>query len=353
MVNGQMKAAVWYGPGDLRVEDRPVPAVVPGSLLLKVDSCAVCGSDLRIFREGNPRITAPRTIGHEIAGTVVDVGAGISRFAVGDRVSVGADVPCGQCVHCKNGRPNCCDTNLAIGYQFEGGFAEYIRLDPIVVELGPVQQVIGDIPTDWAALAEPLACCLNGYELALMQPKLSVAVFGAGPIGLMLMVLARQLYQAPRVIAIEPSAVRRQKARQFGADIVIDPAAADPVAAILELTGGAGVDRIFTACPAVQSHEQAIAVVAKRGVVNFFGGLPKSAPPINLLSNHLHYKEAYVMGSHGSTPAHHRRALELIESGRIDVAPFVTHRVALADIAEGFRLAQAGEAIKVIVKPHV
>ena len=128
-----MLAALWHGPHDIRIEKKPIPEVLPGSVLVKVKACAICGSDLRIKGDGNPRINAPRILGHEIAGEVVKLGDGVDNYAIGDRVSTGADVPCGNCNHCKSGRPNCCDLNLAIGYQFDGGFAEYILLDPLVV----------------------------------------------------------------------------------------------------------------------------------------------------------------------------------------------------------------------------
>ncbi len=346
-----MKAARWLGPETLVVEEVAVPEVLPGTALLRVEACAVCGSDLRIVREGNARIQPPRIIGHEVAGEVVAVGAGAVEVKVGDRVAVGADVPCGECVHCRAGRGNCCDTNLAIGYQFDGGYAQFLRLEPVVLRHGPVSRIQSQIAYELAALAEPLACCLNGYERALAQPGCRVAVFGAGPIGLMLALLGRSRFAAETVVVIEPSPVRRAQAESLGFQ-VIDPTATDPVAAIMAATGGDGADVLFTACPAVNTHEQAIAAVAKRGVVNLFGGLAKSAPAIGLLSNHLHYREAYVTGSHGSTPIHHREALALIEDGRIDVAPLVTHTFALGGILQALDVARGGAGIKVVVRPN-
>ena len=161
-----MLAAVWHGPNDIRLENKPVPAVLPGTVLVKVEACAICGSDLRIMGEGNPRINPPHILGHEIAGEIVELGSGVNNYALGDRVSTGADVPCGDCDHCRAGRPNCCDTNFAIGYQFDGGFAEYILLDPLVVKHGPMKKFSKRLSWNHAALAEPLACCINGYERA-------------------------------------------------------------------------------------------------------------------------------------------------------------------------------------------
>jgi L-iditol 2-dehydrogenase len=346
----KMKAAVLYGPEDLRVEEYPQPSADPGAIVLKVMACAVCGSDLRIYREGNVRIVGPRIIGHEIAGEVVEVGDNVSKFVVGDRVSVGADIPCGVCGHCLAGRGNCCDTNYAMGYQFDGGFADFVKLPPMMVEMGPVRKFDDDLPYELAALAEPLACCINGYELAPIPTNGTVVIFGGGPIGLMLALLGRH-YGARQVIVVEPSETRRQTAANLAADSVIDPTVENPVEVIMALTDGLGAETLFTACPVVATHEQAIASVAKRGYVNLFGGLPKSAPPISLLSNHLHYREAFVTGSHGSTPKQHEIALDLISRGVIDLKPLITHQVSLVGIAGGIEAAAVGNAIKVIVKP--
>ena len=346
-----MQAAVWHGPKDIRVEARPIPEAIAGSVVLKVEACAICGSDLRIWREGNNRITEPRIIGHEIAGQVVAVGAGVDRFQIGDRVSVGADIPCGKCKQCLAGRANCCETNLAMGYQFDGGFANYVRLDPIVVSLGPVQRFGAALSYELAALAEPLACCINGYERALFQKGNTVVVFGGGPIGLMLALLGRR-YGASQTILVEPNSLRRDPASRIAADVVIDPTTEDPVARVKELTNDLGADTVFTACPAVETHEQAIAMLAKRGVVNFFGGLPKSSRAISILSNAIHYQESYITGSHGSTPEQHKSALEMIENGSIDLRQMITHHVLLSDIGHGLEAATAGEAIKVIVQPN-
>ncbi|MFI5349621.1 MAG: alcohol dehydrogenase catalytic domain-containing protein [Elusimicrobiota bacterium] len=346
-----MKAGVLRGPADLAVERVPLPAVAPGSVLVKVRACAVCGSDLRIYLDGNPRITGPRVLGHEISGEVAAVGKGVRNFRPGDRVAIGADIPCGACVHCKAGRANCCEVNLAMGYQLDGGFAQYVLLPPLVVKLGPIQKFGAALGFDAAALAEPLACCLNGYERGLMEPGRRVVVFGAGPIGSMLSALGKFL-GAESVIVIEPSPERRRWAAAFKPDVVIDPAEGDVVRRVMDLTGGAGGDMIFTACPVVETHEAAVAMVARRGVVNFFGGLPKNAPPIRVSSNHLHYREATVTGSHGSTPEQHRKALRLIESGEIDVKALITHRFALDSLKDALATAGSRKGMKIVVNPN-
>jgi len=352
-VKGIRQCAVWAGPEKLELIQTKIPEVTSGTMLLKVHSCAICGSDLRIYKDGNPRITAPQIIGHEIAGEVVAVGKEINNFKVGDRVAVGADVPCNECIYCKSNMPNCCDINYAIGYQLEGGFSEFMLLDPLAVKYGPIQRFGSHISYDSAALAEPLACCINGYERGLMQSDRSVVIFGAGPIGIMLAMLA-PMFRASQVIIIDPNESRLQRVEALQlASHFINPEKTNLTEVIFDLTNGLGADMIFTACPIVETHEKAVEVVSKRGVINFFGGLPKTASPITLNSNQLHYREAYITGSHGSTPKQHKRALHLIESKEVNVEPLITHRYNLKDIKEAFQKAFSGEALKVMVNPHV
>jgi L-iditol 2-dehydrogenase len=348
----KMQAAVWRGPDLMQLEERDVPQVVPGSLLINVKACAICGSDLRILHTGNPRISSPRILGHEASGEVVAIGDGVFGFSIGDRVTTGADVPCGECVHCLSGRANCCDINYAVGYQFDGAFAEYMLVSPLIVKNGPLQKISQYTSWEAAALAEPLGCCINGYERALYQKGSggNVVVFGAGPIGLMLLSLGCTL-GADQLICIEPSEVRRNMATKFGAHVTIDPSNEDVVAKVMEVTNGVGGNAIFTACPSALAHEQAIAMVAKRGVVNLFGGLSKSAPAISMMSNHLHYREAYVTGSHGSTPLQHSKALAMIQDGTFNANALITDCFALSEIHLGFELAASGLAAKVIIKP--
>ena len=350
-----MLAAVWYGPNDLRLENKPVPEVVHGSVLVKVEACAICGSDLRIMGNGNSRIKPPHILGHEIAGEIVKLGQGVNNYSLGDRVSTGADIPCGECDHCKSGQPNCCDTNLAIGYQFDGGFAEYILLDPLVVKYGPMKKFGEELSWNDASLAEPLACCINGYERAFYNRDSggTVVIFGAGPIGLMLLMLGKSYYNVDRIVVIEPSKNRRQIASNLGADLVINPNNIDPVESVMDFTNQQGANLIFTACPVVKTHTQAIQMVAKRGVVNLFGGVAHSELPISLLSNFIHYREAYITGSHGSSPRQHSIALDLIEKKIIDISLIISNTVKLSNIHEGFAIATSGNSAKVIIKPGI
>ena len=346
-----MKAAVLEELGKIvvrRVED---PQVDDESALLKVESICVCGSDIRIFRHGNPRVKPPAIIGHETAGTIVKVGKNVTRVKLGDRVAVGADVPCGQCSWCRNGLGNNCAINYAMGYQIPGSFAEYLRLPRLVLEEGPVTRFDESLDFDTAALAEPLGCAINGLELVNLSLGKSVVLIGMGPIGCMMIDLAR-IMGAVKVICVQRSRRRMEIARQYGADVYIASEEEDVLARCREETDGRGPDIVVTTCGSVEAHEQAVEMVAHRGYVNFFGGLGKNARPMSVLSNTIHYKECFVTGSHGCVPRHHELAIKLLEKGLVRTEPIVTHHFSLDRIHEAFETMENKQGMKIIVHPH-
>jgi L-iditol 2-dehydrogenase len=346
-----MKAAVLEALDRLVVKDVPTPDVDDYSALLKVEATSICGSDVRILHHGNPRVKPPAIIGHEAAGVVVKAGKHVTRVKEGDRVAIGADVPCGQCRWCRNGMGNNCAVNYAIGYQIPGAFAEYMLLSRLVLEEGPVTKIGDTLSYDEASLAEPLACAVNGLELVNMSLGKTVCIIGMGPIGCMMIDLAR-IMGATRVIAAQRSKTRMEIARSYRADAYIDTSTEDLVQRCREETNGEGPDVVITACGSVEAHEQAIDMVAHRGYVNLFGGLKKDARPMCVLSNTIHYKECFVTGSHGSVPRQHELAVKLLEKGMVRVAPLITHRVPLDHIHEGFEAMEGRGGMKIIVKPH-
>lgn len=345
-----MKAAVLEGIDKLTVKEVETPKVTDDSLVLKVKACAVCGSDIRIYHYGNPRVKYPQIIGHEIAGDVVEVGSRVKRFKPGDRVAIGADVPCGECSFCRDGIGNNCPINYAMGYQFAGGFAEYILVDPLVINYGPIHKIPDNLSYDEATLAEPLACCINGLELSWVSLGDIVVVIGAGPVGCMLAELAKVM-GARKTIISQRSKVRLEMAKNYDIDVVISATEEDFTQRVLEETDGMGADVILTAASTLEAQAQAIPVVKKRGRINLFAGLPKGTPPLALDSNLLHYKEAYLFGSHGSTPRHHRMALELLSSGRIQAKKYISHNFNLDQIMEAFATVESRQGMKVIVNP--
>ena len=345
-----MNAAFVPALKSLEFRTVPIPTIIPGSVLLKVNSCSVCGSDVRIFDTGNSRVTYPAIIGHEVAGEVVAVGQDVTRLKIGDKIALGADVPCGECDWCLNGMCNCCDKNYALGYQFSGGYAQYCLLHPLIVQFGSLAKIPENIPMDQAALAEPLACCINGMERVNFSVGKSVIIIGAGPIGLLLAQLARVM-GSPLIIIADISEERLKYAHLAGADHVINSAKDDIICAVQKITNGKGADVVFTACAVGKVHELSLSLVAKRGYVNLFGGLPVSAGPITILSNQIHYKEVCVTGSHGSTPRQFDIAMSLIASGRINVASLITHHFKLPDLELAFATVRDRKGLKVVVNP--
>ncbi len=346
-----MRAAILEELEKMVVKDVEDPQIDDDSALLKVEAVAVCGSDIRIFHHGNPRVKPPAIIGHESAGTIVKVGKNVTRVKEGQRVAVGADVPCGQCNWCRNGLGNNCSINYAIGYQIPGAFAQYMKLPRLVLEEGPVAPFSDQLSFDVAALAEPLACVVNGLELVNMSLGKTVVLIGMGPIGCM-MIDAAKAMGAIKVICVELSPNRMAIAKEYGADVYIDPKQEDVLARCREETGGEGPDIVMTTCPSVEVHEQAIEMVAHRGYVNLFGGLGKHVRPMSVLSNTIHYKECFVTGSHGCVPRHHELAVKLLEAGMVRTEAIITHHFPLDQINEAFETMQSQQGMKIIVNPH-
>jgi L-iditol 2-dehydrogenase len=345
-----MKVARFHGPGDVRIEDAPEPVTGPGDLTIRVRNCSTCGTDVKIYRHGHHHIVPPRVLGHEIAGEVVEVGDGVTGWRPGDRVQVIAAIPCGQCAECRRGAMTVCPNQESMGYHYDGGFAEYMRVPAKVLAVDGVNRIPDGLDYAPASVTEPLACVLNGQELARVGGGDDVVVIGAGPIGCLHVRLARAR-GAARVFLVDLSPARLKLA----ADIVRPDAAlaadTDPVAAVRELTGGRGADVVITAAASGRAQEQAVQMAARQGRISFFGGLPKDNPVIALDSNLVHYQELTIVGANGSSPRHNADALALIASGTIPAADLITHRLGLDHVLDALSLVEHGEAIKVTIEP--
>jgi L-iditol 2-dehydrogenase len=345
-----MRVVRFHAPRDVRVEDAPEPVAGPGELVLAVRNCSICGTDAKIWQSGHPNLDPPRVLGHEVAGEVVEVGAGAGGWSVGDRVQVIAAIPDGTCFECRHGWPTVCPNKEAIGYQHDGGFAELMRVPARVLAVDGVNPVPEGLSFAEASVAEPLSCVINGQELAAVGQGQTVVVVGAGPIGCLHVRLARAR-GAARVFLVELSARRLELAAGLvGPDEAIGAEATDPVEAVCELTGGRGADVIVVAAASGTAQEDALRMAAPRGRVSFFGGLPKDRPTIACDANIVHYRELAIVGANSSSPAHNRQALALIAAGAVPVADLITHRLPLERTVEGIHTATSGEAIKVTVE---
>ncbi|PDP85455.1 alcohol dehydrogenase [Glycomyces fuscus] len=346
-----MLVARFYAPGDIRLEQAPEPTAGPGQLKIAVVNCSTCGTDVKISRHGHHHIRPPRVIGHEIAGRIVEVGEGVTGWSEGDRVQVIAAIPCGNCTECSDGRFTVCSRQESMGYHYDGGFAEYMIIPESVLAVDGVNRVPENIDLAEASVAEPLACVLNGQEIAGVGEGDTVVVMGAGPIGCLHVRLARAR-GASKVYLVDINRGRLD----MSADIVQPDAAVcgeetDAVEEVLRLTDGRGADVVITAAASGRAQEDALRMVARSGRISFFGGLPKDAPIIQLDSNAVHYREISIFGANGSSPEHNRRALELISSGAVPVADLITERMALSDVHKAIETVASGTAIKVTIQP--
>jgi L-iditol 2-dehydrogenase len=243
-----------------------------------------------------------------------------------------------------------CDDLRSIGYQFDGGFAEYMIVPWAAVRAGCVNRIPDNLTLEEATLAEPLACAINGQELLGVGLEDTVAILGAGPLGSMHADLAK-IRGASKVILVDVLEHRLELARAFAADVLLDGEREDVTVRVREETKGAGASVVIVAAPSARAQEQALTLAAKRGRVSFFGGLPKNSPCASLNSNLIHYRELFIMGAYGSMPRHNRMALDLLASGRINAASLVGLVVPLEQLMDGFEAAAQGRVLKVVVRP--
>lgn len=348
-----MLAAVYYGPEDLRIEERPIPEVGSGDVLIRVISTGICGTDLRIYHGGH-RMYAPGVVripGHEVVGDVTALGSDVEGLKEGQRVFVAPNFGCGRCRQCITGNNNRCAQYGAPGITLDGSFAEYMLVPAPAVRQGNLIPIHPAVDPASAALIEPFACVLRGQQALNISPADVVLIIGAGPIGIMHLMAAR-LQGARRIILSEINPERAAQAARFGADRVINPASEDLNAVVLEETHGEGADVIIVAAPAHRAQEAAPRLAAIGGRISFFGGLPKDQPTIQLDANLVHYRELVITGSTASSTFDCWRAASIVAAGQVDLSRLVSARFPLHQAVEGLRLAESGRALKVILEPQ-
>jgi len=345
-----MLAAVFYGPEKLVLTSVPVPKISDDEILLKVDSCGICGSDLRIIRHGYKRVADGRIMGHEISGTVAKVGQQQEQLLkTGDRIALSADIPCGRCGWCKKGVFNQCQDRRAFGHEYDGGFAEYLKLTGRIIDLGPVVRVgETDVSQDELTICETLACCINGMEMSKVNLSDKVLIYGAGPVGCLLAMLTRSL-GASSIVLADIDRKRLEVSKFAQADHYCTP---DEIDALKDkITCGEGFDLVITACPSREAQESSIDHVRKRGTVCWFAGVPQDNKKVCIDSNLVHYKEARIVGSHGSTPEQHRKAVDMVLSGRINVKGLIAKSFPLEKIHDAMKMAEDKRYLKIIINP--
>lgn len=347
-----MLAATYTQGGSLQLEDIPAPEIGEDEMLVRVRAASICGTDLRILLHGHSKLQPGQKIilGHEFSGTIEAVGRRVQGYHVGQRVGVVPNIGCGHCDQCIAGRANMCPDYSAFGINFDGAHAEFVRVPASAISQGNVMHLPDGVSFAEAALNEPLSCVINGISACRIRLGETVLIIGAGPIGLLHLMLAK-LSGAGVVIVSDLIDGKLEKAMKIGADHVINPQLCDLKKAILDLTSGQGVNAIVTACPVPSVQEQSIELAAPFGRICFFGGLPPERPKITINSNLIHYRNLIVTGVTGGPNSDYRSGLKLLASKKIDLMEVVSESYPLSEGYEAFQIAQSGDAMKVILKP--
>ncbi len=337
---------MYYNNNDVRLEERPAPKIGPGELLVRIEASGICGSDVMEWYRIKK---APLVLGHEIAGEIVEVGPGVDRYKVGDRVSASHHVPCNTCHYCLTDRHTVCDTLRRTNFD-PGGFSEFVRLPPINVDRG-VYMLPDEVSYEEATLVEPLACVLRAQRIARLRPGQSVLVVGSGLTGLLHVHLARAS-GAGRIMATDVVEYRLDAAKRFGADAAVH-AAEDVPAKVRERNDGKLADVVFVCTGALSAINQALESVDRGGTVLLFAPTdPGVQVPVDVTE--LFFRNGVTLtSSYAGSPADHVIAVELLRSSGLRAGDMITHRLSLAETSLGFRLtAEAKESLKVIIEPQ-
>ena len=344
---GAMQALIFRAAGDIAVDEKPDPVAGPGEAVVQVEAASVCASDLRVFR-GEKHAAAGVVPGHEFTGVIADVGEGVETLARGDRVVVYPVVACGGCIFCRRGLRNRCLKRRTLGYDLNGGIAERVLLPAATVSQGHVVPVPEGVPPVRAALTEPTACVLNSLESCRMRAGASVAVLGAGPMGLLHVVLARALGAGPVIVA-EPVDVRRAAALKVGASVAVGAETDELEAAVQDATAGNGADIVIISVGLKGLTETALRVAGRQSAVNLFAGFPPETEA-TVDVNFLHYNEISLTGTQNATPDQFQRSAALLP-GLAALERIISHRFPLSRATESYSSRDDPAVLKTAVLP--
>ena len=344
-VPSTMNAAVFSGPNDLKVDRVPVPEVGANDVLLKVDMCGICGTDVHILRGSFPAPNLPLIPGHEFAGHVVAVGDNVDHVRVDDYVTADINLACGHCYFCRRQQKLFCEQIRQIGVHTHGALAEYVK-----APAAAIYHVPEGLSPRQSAYIEPLACAVHGQERADITPGSSVVIIGAGPMGLAHIQLAK-LKGASPIIVTEMNRVRLDKARELGADHVIDAGTWDAVESVKELTEGRGADYVIEAVGSIPTYRQAFEMVRRGGTLVAYGAAPSTAS-LEIKPFEIYSKELNIVGSYAGTYSAWPEAIALIQGGRFDPEQIVTEVVPLADVVGAIETVEKNkDVIKIQIQP--
>ena len=337
-----MKAALYKAPHVFAVTSVPLRKPGAGELLIKIDACGVCGTDVHIV-EGTSRSSPPVVLGHEYAGVVEDLGAGVHRFSPGQRVAVDPNIACGACFFCRKGLVHLCSNLRALGVDIDGGMAEYS-----LVPEGQAYAIPDDMKIETSAFIEPVSCAVHGIDRANVKPGDTVIILGGGTIGLLMLQLAKNA-GAEKIVVLEPLEHKRRIASALGADTVLHPGETDPISAVHDLLPD-GADVVIECVGKAQTMQLALELARRGGTVEFFGVSPVGEV-IPIEPNQVYFKELTIVGSYVN-PHTFDRSIALLRSGTVRTDLFQIDRFPLEGAPEALRYQREGKTIKSIILPH-
>jgi L-iditol 2-dehydrogenase len=345
----KMKAAVMYGPNDIRYEDVDRPVCPEGGFVLKVKAVGLCGSDIRNLTTDSKKGNYPYIYGHEVVGEVCEVYPGVDKYKVGQTIYVYPEAHCLKCENCRNGHNEQC-TEIESYTERPGGFAQYIAYTKKRVDRGATYVLPDGVDPILATLAEPMSstyACVDNINVTLGD---TVVIIGAGPIGIFLSILSK-MRGAKEVILIDINQSRLDKASEFNIDYIINSSEKDPVEEVLRLTNNIGAHKVISANPSTAAQKQAILMAKKSGIVVFFGGVPKGQLT-EIDTNIIHYNGLWIYGHYGANSIQVQKAFELAISKDFPAEKIITHVLPLKDINKALELTKTGEALKVALLPN-
>ena len=343
-----MKAAVFYGKENMRVEEYPTPEINDNEVLVKVKSAAICGTDVRMYRNGVKNVDEdhPLIIGHEMAGVIEKVGKNVTAYTPGMRVAVAPNMGCGICEDCIRGNGHMCKEYKALGISLNGGFAEYVRVPEAAVRGGNLIPMEEHVTYAEAAITEALSCVYNGSSQCNIRPGDYVLVIGAGPIGIMHAMMAK-MAGAVKVIINDIAENRLELCKEIDPSFIT--VKDDVISFVMKETKGHGVDAVITACPVPAAQQTALEVAANYGRICFFGGLPEDRKLVPLNTNLIHYKQLICTGTTRASLKQFKDVLGFVSAGIIDVKKLITAEFSLDEIGKGFELAIAAKGLKNVI----
>lgn len=340
------KKIVYYGPKDIRIEEMESrPQCPDGGMLVRVEAAAICGSDIKAYNVGNPKLLPGRTMGHEFVGQVVEPGG---EFNVGDRITMATTIGCGTCYYCRKGRTNMCLTAKSIGFYYDGAMADYIAIPKEAVMNGNVVRVDKDIPAQVVALSEPMSCVINGLSRIPVKEMDCALVIGLGALGI-LHTIALSRAGVRNIACCDFPGIKKDLVKSLDFNTVTPD---ELEIGFKDLSDGLGFDLVVITAPSRQVQQEAPKYARKGGYVSYFASMPVSSDYINLSSRMLHYNELFYFGTSDSTAEHVKSAVKLLDSER-DIVQKIITILPFSEFEEGMKGVVEARYAKVVLMPEI